>query len=440
MKQGVIMDIRGRKAVVLTPDGEFTTIDLKRNHTLTIGSEIKLTPKPVKKRKGYFPPTMPTLAGMAAILLFVVIVTGVIPVTQNDAVAAYVSFDINPSIEVGVNSDLEIVQYQALNSDGEGLHLDRDTTNMPLGEFAGLLVSKLESGGYLADGSQLLIVATDVEQEERYKKIKSALEAVIHDIEQNKVLTNKSVAITSILDEDYSMRQAAIENGLSPGKYLSYLAALDRGATLTLAEVQNLSVKKMDELQSESLVAVESNPSENTQKSTELEDSVVQLNDEAEPAEKDFEEELILDDSNRQLNEVTKESVPSKEQEQESSNQQQEPNKETTKPVKKDDDGTDKAVVKEDRDTDTEVIKAQQEMKENEKKTESKVKKDAEKEAQKEEKEAEREEKKAEKEEKQLKKAQLKEKRELEKDMKKNEKRVKQGNSDQSEEENKEKK
>ncbi len=291
MKNGVIMDIRGRKAVVLTPDGEFTTINLKRNHTLTIGSEIKLTPKPLNKKKGYFTPSMPTLAGMAAILLLVVIVTGVIPVRQNDAVAAYVSFDINPSIEVGVNSDLEVVQYQAWNSDGEGLNLDQEVTNMPLSEFGGLLVSKLDKEGYLTEDRKLLIVASNVEKKERYQAIKGQLENTIQGIEQNEALVNQAVAITTILDADYSTRAKAIENGITPGKYMTYLAAVDRGATLSIEEVRNLSVKNMDELQSESMTAVEAKSKDS---SLELEDSVVQLNDKTVPNQNQEDSDLVL--------------------------------------------------------------------------------------------------------------------------------------------------
>ncbi|WP_165997723.1 anti-sigma factor domain-containing protein [Bacillus sp. Cs-700] len=299
MKKGVIMDIRGRKAVVLTPDGEFSTINLKRNHALTIGSEIKLAPKPLNKKKGYFTPSMPTLAGMAAILLLVVIVTGVIPVRQNDVVAAYVSFDINPSIEVGVNSDLEVIQYQAWNSDGEGLNLERDTMNMPLSEFGGLLVSKLDKKGYLEEDRELLIVASNVEAKES-KGITGDLEAVIQGIEKNNALVNQAVAITTVLDADYSMREKAIEHGISQGKYMAYLAAIDRGASLSVDEVRNLSVKKMDEMQPESMTAAEAKESEDPDESkvkdtpTPIEDSVVQLNDKKVPDQEDENGELIL--------------------------------------------------------------------------------------------------------------------------------------------------
>ncbi|TKD69338.1 anti-sigma factor domain-containing protein [Pseudalkalibacillus hwajinpoensis] len=299
MKKGVIMDIRGRKAVVLTPDGEFTTINLKRNHTLTIGSEIKLAPKPIKQKKGYFTPSMPTLAGMTALLLLVVLVTGVIPVTQNDAVAAYISFDINPSIEVGVNSDLEVVQYQAWNSDGEGLNLSKETKNMPLSDFAGLLVSRLDKDGYLSNGGKLLIVASDVEKQERSENIKAALEKAIRNIEQNESLKNQSIAITTVLNSDYSTRQEAVKKGVSPGKYVTYLSALDRGVSITLSDVRNLSVKKIEAMDSQNMTADESDSLDPIKESSDLEDSVIQLNDKKAPStDETTDNELILQESN----------------------------------------------------------------------------------------------------------------------------------------------
>ncbi|WP_377887854.1 anti-sigma factor domain-containing protein [Alkalihalobacillus sp. R86527] len=284
MKNGVIMEIRGRKAVVLTPDGEFTTIYLKRNHNLSIGSEIKLAQKPEKNRKGYFIPSMPTMAGMATIIMLFVIVASVIPVPNNDAVAAYVSFDINPSIEVGINSDLEIVEYQAWNSDGEGLNLDQDTKNMPLEEFANILFSKLEENGYLTDKGQLLIVASNVEKNSRYQKVKSKLEETINGLKQNDVLTKQAVAITTILHADYQTRNEAVEKGVSPGKYMTYLAAQDRGVSITLEDARKLSIKKLGALNNRATASEddEAEPTENV--TYDLENKITQLNDESNKA------------------------------------------------------------------------------------------------------------------------------------------------------------
>ncbi|WP_270179935.1 anti-sigma factor domain-containing protein [Alkalihalobacillus sp. CinArs1] len=282
MKNGVIMEIRGRKAVVLTPEGEFTTIFLKRNHNLSIGSEIKLAKKPEKNKKGFFIPSMPTMAGMATIIMLFVIVASVIPVPNNDAVAAYVSFDINPSIEVGVNSDLEVVQYQAWNSDGEGLSLDKDTKNMPLAEFANVLISKLEENGFLTDQGKLLIVASNVEENSRYQKVKSKLEETINGLKNNEVLTKQAVAITTILHADHHTRKLAVEKGVSPGKYITYLAAQDRGVTISLEDARDLSIKKLDSLENRE-TASEGN-TEPVEDRNDLDNKITQLNDKSNKA------------------------------------------------------------------------------------------------------------------------------------------------------------
>ncbi|MCA0986692.1 anti-sigma factor domain-containing protein [Guptibacillus algicola] len=312
MKNGVIMEIRGRKAVVLTPDGEFTTIYLKRNHNLSIGSEIKLAQKPQKNRKGYFIPSMPTMAGMASIIMLFVIVASVIPVPNNDAVAAYVSFDINPSIEVGINSDLEVVQYQAWNSDGEGLNLDHTTKNMPLAEFANVLVSKLEENGYLMDQGQLLIVASNVEKNSRYQEIKNKLEVTINSLKQNEVLTKQAVAITTILHADYQTRNKAIEKGVSPGKYMTYLAAQDRGVAITLEDARNLSIKKLDALNNRATASEDTTSEENEaepikNETNNLENKITQLNDKSSKAVSSESDEKKKVQSKQDLDPVVKE-------------------------------------------------------------------------------------------------------------------------------------
>ncbi|WP_301552952.1 anti-sigma factor domain-containing protein [Guptibacillus hwajinpoensis] len=369
MKQGVIMDIRGRKAVVLTPDGEFTTINLKRNHTLTIGSEIKLTPKPLKQKKGYLTPSMPTLAGMTALLLLVVLVTGVIPVTQNNAVAAYISFDINPSIEVGVNSDLEVVHYQAWNSDGEGLNLSKETKNMPLSEFGGLLVSRLDKDGYLSDGGQLLIVASDVEKKERSEHIKDALEKAIRNIEQSEALKSQSIAITTLLNSDHSTRQQALEKGVSPGKYVTYLSALDRGVSLTLSDVRDLSVKKIEALESQNMTAHERDATNTSDEkdaadpiksSSELEDSVVQLNDKKAASDDETgDNELILQEPAERKTEDNVKKDRSEESDSKVKDETPEINKESVKSAEKNlDDNRSNEVVNTEKKTENRVNKA----------------------------------------------------------------------------------
>lgn len=382
MKQGVIMDIRGRKAVVLTPDGEFTTINLKRNHTLTIGSEIKLTPKPMNHKKGYFTPSMPTLAGMAALLLLVVLVTGVIPVTKNDAVAAYISFDINPSIEVGVNSDLEVVHFQAWNSDGEGLNLSKETKNMPLSEFGGLLVSRLDKDGYLSDGGKLLIVASDVERKERSEHIKDALEKAIRNIEQSEALKSQSIAITTVLNSDHSTRQEALEKGISPGKYVTYLSALDRGVSLTLSDVRDLSVKKIEALESQNMMAHESESTVPNKNSSELEDSVVQLNDKKATSKDETEaNELILQEpaesmpEHNEKKDNSEETVPQKKVETPKSN------KESIKTEDENqDDNSSNEVVNTEKKTENRVKKAEKQIGKSERKQNKADKKEHQKE------------------------------------------------------------
>ena len=437
MKKGVIMDIRGRKAVVLTPEGEFTTINLKRNHTLTIGSEIKLAPKPLNKKIGYFTPSMPTLAGMAAILLLVVIVTGVIPVRQNDAVAAYVSFDINPSIEVGVNSDLEVVQYQAWNSDGEGLNLERETKNMPLNEFGGLLVSKLDKKGYLEENHKLLIVASSVEQ----KGISENLETIIRGFEQNDALVNQAVAITTILDADYSAHEKANELGLSQGKYMTYLAAVDRGASLSIDEVRNLSVSKMDEMQSETMTATVTNESDNSSESkvketpTPIEDSVVQLNEKTVDDQQNENEELILESEDA----VTKSKDKPSDQEVDRSTNQEPTSSSKVSKAQPDHKKEEKKPEKVEKKTSTKLAKEEEKEKKKADKSQGKIKKEKEKEQEKAEKKNEKQQEKEEKKKEKEMKKKEKEKEKHKQEKQKQEKQKQEDHKGKSEEKKKDK-
>ena len=71
--------------------------------------------------------TFPRAQMAAAAVLLLVLASVFLPLSQQPVAAAYVTLDINPSVELTVSSSRKVISVQALNEDGaevlEGLKL-----------------------------------------------------------------------------------------------------------------------------------------------------------------------------------------------------------------------------------------------------------------------------------------------------------------------------
>ncbi|WP_042164144.1 anti-sigma factor domain-containing protein [Paenibacillus gorillae] len=113
MNRGVVMQVNGKQAVVMTADGRFVSIPLKEK--VQIGEEILFEAntgagastaaaftKPRRKRSYWY-------AGAAAAIILLMLPILFFVQSENHPVVAYVSMDINPSIEIGVDAKKKCV-------------------------------------------------------------------------------------------------------------------------------------------------------------------------------------------------------------------------------------------------------------------------------------------------------------------------------------------
>ncbi len=81
--------------------------------------------------------------------LFAIVLTVVACQTTASAEEAYVTIDINPSVELIVNGREEVVYVNALNEDAEVLLADLDLVGMPVDEATDLIIETAIALGYI---------------------------------------------------------------------------------------------------------------------------------------------------------------------------------------------------------------------------------------------------------------------------------------------------
>jgi len=147
----------------------------------------------------------------------------------------YVSLDINPSVELGINAFDTVVTVEPANEDGqalvEGLPEDQDLTGIPVEEAVADLVEEAVDQDYIADdGSTVIAVTAESDDEEDALDLQEKSAAGV-----SLAMSNKKVIAAVYKDcSDLALRTEAKALGISPGKYklIKMLQTLDPEITV----------------------------------------------------------------------------------------------------------------------------------------------------------------------------------------------------------------
>lgn len=143
----------------------------------------------------------------------------------------YVSLDINPSVELGINAFNSVVSVDGCNDDGELLIKESKLSNLSLEEAIATLVNEADEQGFIAeDGSTVIAVTAESDNEETATELQSKSEEGV-----NLTLSTKNMAAIVYADcSNLQLRTKAREMGISPGKYklIEVLQLLDPSITV----------------------------------------------------------------------------------------------------------------------------------------------------------------------------------------------------------------
>lgn len=143
----------------------------------------------------------------------------------------YVSFDINPSVEFGINAFDRVVCAEAYNEDGTLLLEGNNYTHQTLENAINILIQEAAEQGFLMDDGSTVIAATvETNNEKTATELQKTCEAEIN-------LALSAGERTAVVYTDcvnLQIRTQAREAGVSPGKFrlIEILQTIDSGATI----------------------------------------------------------------------------------------------------------------------------------------------------------------------------------------------------------------
>lgn len=164
--RGSIIEICPDSIVVLTEECTFERI--KRSDGLKEGMEVYFEDRDIIKKSIFTANNISRVA--AAVLMFIVIFSwSAVFWNKNYKAVALLSIDINPSVQIKVNTSYRVIKAAPLNKDASKLPL-KNLKNYPLSDALEELVKMAEAQGYIKEGNTNYILVTSVELNDNGEK------------------------------------------------------------------------------------------------------------------------------------------------------------------------------------------------------------------------------------------------------------------------------
>lgn len=286
MSKGIVMQMSERFAIVMTRDGRF--VKVKSNPAYQIGEEIAI-PQTIWPTG-----TKWIVSAAAAILLCIIALSALSGALrfggQTMTAVAYVSIDINPSVELGLNRRSIVVEANGLNEAGQqllqetdviGRHVEAATAELikqagpyivqyMANGFGEILIAStfMDEDGAMdeellkqnlltiidrtimelyADGSDVATDGTNVNIEEGGNRSDALPDDLVRNPDKEETKEQKPVRITAITVPN-DVRNDAKEKGISAGKLaVGLIISGKTGHSISLDDVGGQSISQLAE-------------------------------------------------------------------------------------------------------------------------------------------------------------------------------------------------
>ncbi|MCC3374948.1 anti-sigma factor domain-containing protein [Cohnella sp. REN36] len=240
MSRAIIMSVEAGKAVVLTPDGRFLRVSEKIGYA--VGDEVEIDPSELAspaRRRSFARSGWIASATSAAIVVLTIFA---IWTFRTPPVVAYVSMDVNPSVEMGLDSKERVRELRALNADAVPIVQAVSYKGEKIEEVAAALASALAERDLLAaNGTEIVLASVPVRsvatswEDDVTAKMTQAIEEAAGSPASGALVTAVSVP--------REVREEAEAHGLSAGKMAFWLKAESQGHDLSLETLRQTALK-----------------------------------------------------------------------------------------------------------------------------------------------------------------------------------------------------
>lgn len=159
-------------------------------------------------------------------------------------VAALVSIDVNPSIELSVNKDDKVIDVSAANDDAKDILEDDDYSGAELKAAVDKIIDVLMQKGYLDGNKNSVLISVDSDDEEFAAALQQKL---MEDINAYFSLKGfKGSVICQDVDHDDSVSEIADKYDISLGKATLIRKIIAAGSTYTAEQLSKMTISEIN--------------------------------------------------------------------------------------------------------------------------------------------------------------------------------------------------
>lgn len=227
-KQGVILELREKEAVVFNEAAGYEKIE--RIEGMFVGQIVEY-----KKTKNKDMNRFIWAISTAAVLIAIFFSYGLYQ-NSREQVFAYVTLDINPSMEFSINNKNCVIRLKPLNHEAEEITRSLEVKGKNIYTAVEDVIAELKRQGYISYKNENIIVlstsASDLwdKEDERNTKINETTSFVEETVKN----CTKSYALVQIVSATPEMRKLSIKADMSLGRYALYAKALEEGKSMPL--------------------------------------------------------------------------------------------------------------------------------------------------------------------------------------------------------------
>lgn len=242
---GIVYEMEEKKALVLTPDGEFVVVK-RQNHMLK-GQQVTFDNKDIYREKKWINKYTAIASAAAAVFIAVFLLLG--SFNFNDAYC-FISIDINPGFEFSLDSGYRIIEAKAINNDAKIL-LDSIETDKKLMEdvFLDLIKKSIDFGFINPEKNDVVLVSAALnekdsgakrnEDEEKISEFINSMNDLMDGFNEEFNISLKTLKVTA------REREEALDNNISMGKYSLYLKIKEMKRDIKIEDVEKMSVSEL---------------------------------------------------------------------------------------------------------------------------------------------------------------------------------------------------
>ncbi|APT46941.1 anti-sigma factor domain-containing protein [Bacillus safensis] len=219
MRRGIIVEKNKKYVTLLTPDGQFLRTKYEEQN-YEIGQEVTFPNESrlERKRAGFFDllRLRPLNAGILSIAAIIVVIFTMMPSFSSQKAYAYMTIDINPSFELKLDHNYQVIGVTPLNKDAKQVLASmKDLEKNDMTKVVQEIIDDCDKKGYV-NNSKSIYISTVYEnkQDNTYKtNVKSKINTISGEYQK------RNYKLETV-ESDLETREKAQKAGISTGTYI----------------------------------------------------------------------------------------------------------------------------------------------------------------------------------------------------------------------------